>query len=144
MKRDPRLRRLGERRGERRLHGPRFTSGYRLAQRIAATFGLAFTRGHFVRTARAAQAQYEAHERFVAQLKRTAAIVSGDLTEQLRRDGALYGEARVHCDWDDVLNEPTVERVPPQDWGRWPHVPLTDAQAALLDEGWGPSPSELA
>jgi hypothetical protein len=140
VKRDPRLRPLSARRSERRLHGLRLTDAYKLAQRIGETFGLRMTYPHFKAHAAHAARVEQAHARFVRQLQRTASQVAHDLTEQLRRDGMLYGEAHVHCGWDEATDLPTVQRVPPEDVMRWPAKPLTQEQADRLDgvELWSP------
>lgn len=139
MKRDPRLHPLSARRSERRLHGLRLTDGYKLAQRIADTFGLSFRPSYFKRMTQAAAAQQRAQEALIAHLRKTADAVAADLTHQLRRDFALYGEGYVQVSWEDQLGGTHVQRVPPEQVAvysapRWPDVELTDAQARLLDD----------
>lgn len=143
MKRDPRLKRSGERRAERRLHGLRLTDGYRAAQRIAAAFDLSFRPSYFKRMTQAAQAHERAQAQLIAHLRKTADIVAADLTRQLRRDFALGGEAHAHCDWDVEADLPTVVRVPPEDItvsyldasGTERKFTPTDAQLSLIREG---------
>lgn len=138
MKRDPRLRRCGERRTERRLHGLRLTPAFHLAQRIAAAYDLSFRPSYFKRMARAMSDHERAQARLIAALRTSASVVAANLTRQLRRDFALYGEAHVAVHWDPVFGEPRHERIPPEHVAvvppRWPDVPLTDEQARRLDD----------
>lgn len=120
MKRDPRLKRSGERRAERRLHGLRFTDGYRTAQRIAAAFDLSFRPSYFKRMTQAAQAHERAQAQLIAHLRKTADIVAADFTRQLRRDFALYGDGYVSVSWEDALGDVHVQRVPPEQVAVYP------------------------
>lgn len=95
MKRDPRLRPLGERRSPRRLHASRDA---RLWARGARSFSRAWAE------ARA----YE--DAFFRNLRAHAALIG----EQLTSDLGLRGEAFVSVGWDDVVGT-TVERVDPDD-----------------------------
>lgn len=114
MRRDPRLRRCGERRSPRRLHGLRLTPAFKLAQRISAVYGLSFRPAYFKRMAAAMSDHERAQARLLASLRASASVVAANLTRQLRQDFALYGEAHVAVHWDPVFGEPRHERIPPE------------------------------
>lgn len=121
MKRDPRLRRLGERRSERHLHGVRLTPAFQLAKRLSlalgsAAFAAAGLSRSFASMARASIEAQQAHERFAVMIKRQGEAVAADLTQQLQRDGELHGETRVVVHFDPLFGEPRIERYPPEAW----------------------------
>lgn len=84
--------------------------------RIARAFGLHasdLARG-FERMDAAVREAKRAHETFLEAIREQVQAHAEELAEQLRRDGTLYGEAHVMVGWDDVLQAPTIERIPPE------------------------------
>lgn len=90
---------------------------------------------------------------YLEQLRAHATLLARELTQDLELAGAAY----VHVSWDLAAHAPTYARIDPaslqpsvplitplsdgralsqiwRDEVRWPDVPLTDAQARLLDD----------
>lgn len=122
MKRDPRLRRSGERRSPRplgRAARPLWAETQRLYKLLGLSPRLVKLTGSMATLGATSRRVQEAWVEHV--LTPFARYETERL--QLRDDLALHGEAFVRVDWDDVGQRSTVERIPPdeiQGTYRWP------------------------
>jgi hypothetical protein len=110
--RDPRARRLGERRAPRRLHGYRFDESVVLMRRLTPwSVRTQRQRRGVARSRRALKALRAYESAFFESLVAHAESVARDLT----RDLELSGEAFVKVGWEDALGGTHYERIDPSD-----------------------------
>lgn len=135
MKRDARLRRCGERRAPRRLHGHRDRRS-RLTRNTLRLYRALGLQPRYIELAdglvRLADSSRRARQAWIEHVLAPHARL---VAEQMRDDLTFHGAAYVHVGFDLDTEVVTLDRIPPETiQPSWPETPLTQAQADQLDE----------